>query len=431
MVMPTSPASTSPAARELVLDTIAVHASSLLAVARRYSICADDAYDAYQRAMEIFLRRADSLDPAGAPAWLRTVIKHEALAVRAARQRLVGPAEVDLDHSEARELEPAEERAASTERVGRSAEALTVLKPHELRALVLKARGYSYREIAEITGWTYTKVNRCITEGRRAFLDRFEEIETGRACERWEPALSALADGEASAQDVAAVRPHLRHCPACRARLRDFRAAPRAVAALAPALPAAVDPSSVTADALDGEAEGGLLARMHDALAGGLHERVLLSAHKLQAGVEAASAGKLAAVAASATALAGSGAAALHRTADRPASARTAAAERAEPETAPPRRARPRAERDAAAPTADRPGAEQPVAAPARPEPESRSPTAGPSDAPGEFDFATAPAASSPQAPAPASGPRVTGSAPAPAPDPAPSPPPSPSEFGP
>jgi hypothetical protein len=34
----------------------------------------------------------------------------------------------------------------------------------EVRALVLKAHGYSYKEIAETTGWTDTKVNRCLTE---------------------------------------------------------------------------------------------------------------------------------------------------------------------------------------------------------------------------------------------------------------------------
>jgi RNA polymerase sigma factor (sigma-70 family) len=144
--------------RELVLATIAAHSPSLLALARRYSLCSDDAQDAYQRALEIFLRRADSLQPATAAAWLRTVIKHEALAVRAGRRRLVGPSEVDLDRTEARELEPADERAAAAERTARSTEALARLKPQEVRALVLKARGYSYREIAEITNWTYTNI---------------------------------------------------------------------------------------------------------------------------------------------------------------------------------------------------------------------------------------------------------------------------------
>jgi RNA polymerase sigma factor (sigma-70 family) len=285
--------------RELVLAVVATHAGSLLSVARRYSLCADDAQDAYQRALEIFLRRADSLDPASAPAWLRTVVKHEALAVRAGRVRLVGPAEVDLDRTEARDLPPADERVLAGERDARSTEALARLKPQEVRALVLKARGYSYNEIAEITGWTYTKVNRCLTEGRRAFLDRFADIEAGRECERWAATLSALADGEASSADIAAARPHLRNCQACRARLREFRLAPRAVATLAP-----------TGMGTESDVPG-ILARVHDAVLGAWHERVLLSAHKIQAGLEAASAGKLAAVAASATALAGGGAAAL------------------------------------------------------------------------------------------------------------------------
>jgi RNA polymerase sigma factor (sigma-70 family) len=160
------------AGRELVLELASGHASSMLAVARRYSLCADDAHDACQRALEILLRRADSLDPEGAPAWLRTVVKHEALAIRAARRRIVGPAEVDLDGTEARELEPAHERAVDGERMGRSAEALARLKPQEVRALVLKARGYSYNEICEITGWTYTNVRRQIGPSRPCRIAR-------------------------------------------------------------------------------------------------------------------------------------------------------------------------------------------------------------------------------------------------------------------
>jgi RNA polymerase sigma factor (sigma-70 family) len=151
-------ASTQPTApaHELVLRTIAAHAPSLLGTARRYSLCADDAQDAYQRALEIFLRRAEAVNPDHAVGWLRTVVKHEALAVRAGRLRLVGAAEVDLDREEAAHLVGAEERAADRELAERAAEALQRLKPQETRALLLKARGYSYREICEITGWTYT-----------------------------------------------------------------------------------------------------------------------------------------------------------------------------------------------------------------------------------------------------------------------------------
>ena len=53
------------------------------------------------------------------------------------------------------------ERAERHEAIERSREALATLKPQELRALSLLAEGYSYREIAEITGYSSTKVNRC------------------------------------------------------------------------------------------------------------------------------------------------------------------------------------------------------------------------------------------------------------------------------
>jgi hypothetical protein len=42
-------------------------------------------------------------------------------------------------------------------------------------------------------------VNRCLTEGRRAFLERVAGIEGGIECERLAPLVSLLADGELSA----------------------------------------------------------------------------------------------------------------------------------------------------------------------------------------------------------------------------------------
>jgi anti-sigma factor RsiW len=60
-----------------------------------------------------------------------------------------------------------------------------------------------------------------LAEGRKAFLERVAGIESGAECERLAPLLSKLADGEAVAEDLAALRPHLRTCLACRARLRE------------------------------------------------------------------------------------------------------------------------------------------------------------------------------------------------------------------
>jgi RNA polymerase sigma factor (sigma-70 family) len=290
-------------ARELVLTVVAQHADSLLKTARRHSLCVDDAQDAYQRTMEIFVRRAATLDPERAYKWVHTVCKHEAMAVRAQRQQLVSSEDPDLDREEARHLPSPEERMVSFDRLRRSAEALQRLKPQELRALWLKAEGFSYAEICEQTGWTHTKVNRCITEGRRAFMARYARIEDGAECERWLPLLSAIVDGEATPEQLMEVRPHLRHCSACRATVRELHATSAPLAAL---FPVALAPAAAEHGH---ERAAGLFVRLYEALTGGIHERTASAALKLQAAAEAASAGKLAAIAASAAAIAGGGAA--------------------------------------------------------------------------------------------------------------------------
>lgn len=58
--------------------------------ARRYSICAEDAEDAYQRALEILLTKAPPIEGDSLVRWMQTVTKREALAVRRQRERLLG-----------------------------------------------------------------------------------------------------------------------------------------------------------------------------------------------------------------------------------------------------------------------------------------------------------------------------------------------------
>src|SRR5688572_3651493 len=50
------------------------HHRTLLRVAQHWSATPDDAQDAVQRALEIYMRRIDSLDPATELAWLRVVV---------------------------------------------------------------------------------------------------------------------------------------------------------------------------------------------------------------------------------------------------------------------------------------------------------------------------------------------------------------------
>ena len=246
--------------KRAAIETYSRHEATLRRTARRYSICADDADDALQRALEILLRKAPSEDQRELIKWTQTVVKHEALAVRRERERiLAGPAarqpEPDADDWVALIPSRADgppEKAERREAVSRSREALQALKPQELRTLTLLAEGYSYREIGEITGFSATKINRCLAEGRERFRHFISRSEDGERCTEMRPLLSAYCDGEVSPEETAQVREHLRACGQCRATMRAYRAAPAAAAALAPALPVGRS----------------LLDRTHDAVAG-------------------------------------------------------------------------------------------------------------------------------------------------------------------
>ncbi|MEA2169070.1 MAG: hypothetical protein QOF76_2370 [Solirubrobacteraceae bacterium] len=207
-------------AEDPVAAVVREHGASLRWLARQHSLCLDDADDACQRALEIWLRRRADIEPARVGSWLRTVCKHEAMHIRAARQRVLPEEEVAWDEHPAPDAAHGEDGAAARQLVDRAAEALGGCKPAERRALLLRADGCSYAEIGALSGWSYTKVNRLLTEGRRRFLRRFALIESGSACRAYARVLSLVVDGEASVEDYVALRPHLRHCGGCRATLR-------------------------------------------------------------------------------------------------------------------------------------------------------------------------------------------------------------------
>jgi RNA polymerase sigma factor (sigma-70 family) len=248
------------ARKRVAMETYARHEAALRRTARRYSLCADDAEDALQRGLEILLRKAPSEDPRELIRWTQTVVKHEALAVRRERERiLAGPAGnvQQPDGEDWVALIPSSsdgppERAVRREAIARSREALQSLKPQELRALTLLAEGYSYVEIGEITGFSATKINRCLAEGRARFRSMLSRSEDGSRCAELGPLISSYCDGEAAPADAAAIHEHLRACAHCRSTLKAYRAAPAAAGALAPALP--LDRS--------------LFERVHDGVAG-------------------------------------------------------------------------------------------------------------------------------------------------------------------
>ncbi len=124
-----------------------------------------------------------------------------------------------------------------------------------------------------------------------------------RSASGFAPTLSALADGEASAEDLALLRPHMKTCLACRARLKEFRAAPARVAALVP--PAAL--VAVSGRPGGDGARGLLESTLQSLLGSGQHKAAVLG-ERMHSAVELATGQKLAAVAMSAAALAGGGA---------------------------------------------------------------------------------------------------------------------------
>ena len=161
--------------RRVATVLLTAHRDAFRRTAVRVSLCADDAEDAVQRAAEILLTKAPTLERSRLLAWMHVVTRHEALAVRRERERSLGSR---LDASIAvwaapdpldgvlSDCPPPDEIAERRNLARARLIALGALKPHERRAIVLFAQGYSYAEIAARCGWTHTKVNRCLAEGR-------------------------------------------------------------------------------------------------------------------------------------------------------------------------------------------------------------------------------------------------------------------------
>ena len=144
----------------------AEHRGRLLTIARRNSACGEDAEEALQDTFILFIDRFDAATEAPPLAWLTLTLKRRCWALyRHQRIRAAARREGGAEGLPDRNRLP-EEMAEVTETVAGARQQLGALKPAEREALGLLAFGYSYREICELTGWTYTKVNRCISEGR-------------------------------------------------------------------------------------------------------------------------------------------------------------------------------------------------------------------------------------------------------------------------
>jgi RNA polymerase sigma factor (sigma-70 family) len=176
-------------AEALACELFAERRAQLLRIAERNALNRADAEEALQEALIAFIRAYDPDRGAHPMAWLTLVLKRECWARTRGEhldRRLGQEAELtDGELGSALELIPdpgrgPHEAALLAERVAQARDHLAELKPQERRALSLLALGYSYAEIGEITGWTHTKINRCIAEGRarlRRLSDRSGQVE--------------------------------------------------------------------------------------------------------------------------------------------------------------------------------------------------------------------------------------------------------------
>jgi RNA polymerase sigma factor (sigma-70 family) len=152
----------------------------LLRIALSNSDNEAEAEEALQEAFASFIRAFDPQGEAPALPWLTTTLKRQCW-----RQRR----EAHHDRYVGQEAEPGgEERgsflAALPSRMAGPEESvierdearrrLARLKPDERAAVLLRGAGFSYQEIGRSRDWSYTKVNRCVSEGRAALRMRKE-----------------------------------------------------------------------------------------------------------------------------------------------------------------------------------------------------------------------------------------------------------------
>lgn len=158
--------------RALILaELLAEERGRLLAQARRHSMRPEDVEDALGDASVQFLRFYPG--PAGPDAlhWMLTVVRRSAWELGRRRRRHEARGVV-VEIDPAGGVDPVE-RFARSEEAAEMAAAISALKPDERAALLLFGLGLSYREIAELRGWSLTKVRRLIREGRaKARRDR-------------------------------------------------------------------------------------------------------------------------------------------------------------------------------------------------------------------------------------------------------------------
>ena len=184
-IHPQSPSAVAQRRAKILDQLLRDHRAQLVSQVRFHSRDAEQAEEALADACVQFMRFWDG--PPGIPAlqWMLVVAKRCAWAIarkdRRRRSRLKGVSVESageglafVDREAGPEPQELAERSAETEWL---IELIEELKPDERTALIMLGLGCSYAEIGEARGWTLTKVNRCIAEGRERVRQRLAEGE--------------------------------------------------------------------------------------------------------------------------------------------------------------------------------------------------------------------------------------------------------------
>jgi DNA-directed RNA polymerase specialized sigma24 family protein len=165
-----------PTRNKILEALLAEHRGALERQAIRHSQRPEGAEEALQDACVQFLSHFEGTTLEHALPWMLLTTKRCAWAIARVERRT--PAErlapTDCADREERRWTVRDERpetAALAERRLEHTETVRrfeALKPDQRTALILLGLGCSYEEIGALRGWTYTKVNRCICEGRAA-----------------------------------------------------------------------------------------------------------------------------------------------------------------------------------------------------------------------------------------------------------------------
>lgn len=243
-----SPEPTADERRRAVCDAMAI-SPGLIRFASRFTRSVPDAEDAYQRAMEIALTRAPVTDRKRFLAWLRAVLKNEALAIATDRRRESAGLEEDVADGPIPASGPGPEASAEWRaRYLAVQDAIGRLTESQRICLMLQSAGSSYEQIAELTGFSHRKIERSLAEGRERLRAWEVRLEAGEVCRELDAAIERSAQGAGGGREKWSVQRHIKHCRSCRALLASRASRRETLAALVPGALVAEPLASVTPD---------------------------------------------------------------------------------------------------------------------------------------------------------------------------------------